>query len=307
VLDARRHGVVVRGPDVNASAKQATLEPVEASSELGDAAQPPGGAANSDGADRRSRPEAERSEAKSSRGQGKDQAVRLGIEYVRNVGDELAGRIAAGRPYRDMEDLERRTGASLDALEALATAGAFGCFDGAGGATLERREALWGAGAVSQTGADRLEGVVTGVISPALPGMDDREAANADLWATGIAIDGHPTVFVRDALDERGVLTAEDLRTVPHGERVWIGGVVTHRQRPATAGHTTFLSLEDETGLMNVVCSQGCWIRYRKVARGAAAVLVRGKVERNGEVVNVVADKFEAMPLDTTIKSRDFR
>jgi error-prone DNA polymerase len=269
VLDARRHGVVVRGPDVNASAKQAVLEPCPDSV---------GG-----------------------------QAVRLGIEYVRNVGDELAERIAAGRPYRDMEDLKRRTGASLDALEALATAGAFGCFDGPDGAAVGRREALWSAGAVSQTGSDRLEGVVTGVISPALPGMDDREVATADLWATGIAIDGHPTRFVRDHLDELGVVSAADLRAVPHGERVWIGGVVTHRQRPATAGQTTFLSLEDETGLMNVVCSQGCWTRYRKVARSAPAMLVRGLVERNGDVINVVADKLEYLPVDGRLKSRDFR
>jgi error-prone DNA polymerase len=307
VQDARRHGAVVRGPDVNVSAKQATLEPVNDVFAMSEAAQPPGGAARDAEADRRSRREAERSEAESSRTQRDDMAVRLGVEYVRNVGDELAERIAAGRPYRDMEDLKRRTGASLDALEALATAGTFGCFEKPDGSALERREALWGAGAVSQTGADRLEGVVTGVISPALPGMDDREAATADLWATGIAIDGHPTRFVREHLDELGVVTAADLRRVPHGERVWIGGVVTHRQRPATAGNTTFLSLEDETGLMNVICSQGCWIRYRKVARGSAALLIRGQVERNGKVVNIVAEKFEPMPVETPIKSRDFR
>ncbi len=92
------------------------------------------------------------------------------------------------------------------------------------------------------------------------------------------------------------------------GERVRVAGVVTHRQRPATAGGVTFVNLEDETGLVNVVCSPGCWQRYRQVATGATALLVRGKLERTVDgVVNVVADKLEPLPVAAAVPSRDFR
>ena len=97
--------------------------------------------------------------------------------------------------------------------------------------------------------------------------MSAAEEANADLWATGVAPEGHPTRFVRDRLDELGVVAASKLVDVDHGSRVLVGGIVTHRQRPSTAGGTTFINLEDETGLINVICSKGCWARYRRVAR----------------------------------------
>ena len=193
VNDARRHDVVVRTPDLNASAATASLEPCE--------------------------------------GSFGSQAVRLGLGYVRGIGDELAEDIDAGRPYESVEDLRRRVPhLSLPILEALATASAFGCFG------IDRRSALWSAGAVAQTGADRLEGIVTGVEAPTLPGMSVEEMAHANLWATGVAPDGHPTKFVRQELEEIGVVPADGLVEVPSGNRVLVGGVVTHRQRPATAG-----------------------------------------------------------------------
>jgi error-prone DNA polymerase len=88
---------------------------------------------------------------------------------------------------------------------------------------------------------------------------------------------------------------------------VLIGGVVTHRQRPATAGGTTFINLEDETGLINVVCSRGCWVRYRTVARSAPAMLIRGRLEKAEGVINVIAEKLDALPIDASLRSRDFR
>ena len=113
---------------------------------------------------------------------------------MRGIGDELAKEIAAGRPYASMEDLERRVPSlTLAHLEALATAGAFGCLsvresDGKL-RSVSRREALWGAGAVAQSRPDRLAGIVTGVEAPTLPGMSPREEAIADLWATGVSPD----------------------------------------------------------------------------------------------------------------------
>jgi len=88
---------------------------------------------------------------------------------------------------------------------------------------------------------------------------------------------------------------------------VLVGGVVTHWQRPATASRTTVLNLEDETGMVNVICSKGVWTRYRRVARTAAALLIRGRLEREQGVVNVVAERLERLPLAMKKTSRDFR
>ena len=221
---------------------------------------------------------------------------------MRGVGGTLAAEIAAGGPYDSMEDLRRRVPAvSAAALEALATAGAFGCFG------VDRRSALWTAGALARVGAGGLPGTVSGAESPRLPAMSPAEVSRADLWATGVAPDGHPTRFIRDELAAAGVVTATGLAGRGDGERVLVGGVVTHRQRPATAGGVTFLSLEDETGLINVVVSRGCWQHHRKVAAGAAALLVRGRLESSEGVLNVVAERLEALPVARAPASRDFR
>jgi error-prone DNA polymerase len=235
------------------------------------------------------------------------------LDSVRHVGDELAERLAAGQPYTSIEDVARRAEVSGKALEALATAGAFDCFgERSGPGSLSRREhnrreALWQAGAVAQSGPGQLEGIVTGVEAPTLPGMSEQEEAVADLWATGVAADGHPTRFLRETLDDRGAVRACDLPSLDHGTKVVIGGVVTHRQRPATASGTTFMGLEDETGLMNVVISVGCWARYRTEARNSPALLIRGRVERQETVVNIVAEKLEPLLVDSAPTSRDFR
>ncbi len=232
VQDARRHGVEVRSPDLNASGAKAVLE-VERATTLGPAAR---------GAD-------------PTTWGAHQPAVRLGIGEVRGISDDQAVRIAEGRPYTSMEDLHRRAGLSLPQLEAMATAGAFGCFG------LDRREAIWQAGAVAQGGADRLEGIVTGAVAPTLPGMEPPEQARADLWATGVSPDGHPTKFLRAELDRLGVVPSSGL-AAHDAPKVLVAGIVTHRQRPATAGGTLFMNLEDETGLINIVVSKGCWKRH---------------------------------------------
>ena len=131
---------------------------------------------------------------------------------------------------------------------------------------------------------------------------------STDLWATGVSPDGHPTQFVRGDLDRLGVVSAIGLKTYPTDGKVLVGGVVTHRQRPATAGGTMFINLEDETGLVNVICSKGCWTRYRNLARGAPALLVRGRLERSEGVVNVIAERLEELPLAIgSLRSRNFR
>jgi error-prone DNA polymerase len=113
---------------------------------------------------------------------------------------------------------------------------------------------------------------------------------------------------VRSRLDARGVFSAASLQTAESGRRIEVAGVVTHRQRPATASGITFVNLEDETGLLNVICSVGVWSRYRRVAREAPAMIVRGILERSDEgVINLVADRIEALTLGQQTSSRDFR
>jgi error-prone DNA polymerase len=138
--------------------------------------------------------------------------------------------------------------------------------------------------------------------------MTEVEETAADLWATGISPDRHPAQFARPGLDAAGAVTAAGLADIPHGKRVAVGGIVTHRQRPATAGGTIFVNLEDETGMINVICSAGVWARYRKVARGAPALLVKGRLERAEGAINLVADRIETLSLSVTAaRSRDFR
>jgi error-prone DNA polymerase len=229
--------------------------------------------------------------------------VRLGIEYVRNVGDELAKRIAERRPYASMEDLVRRTGANLPAVEALSTAGAFASLQ------LERRAALWGAGAVAQAADTRLEGVVVGTDAPQLPAMSEPEITAADLWATGVSPSSHVMQYARAGLDAAGAVTVTGLEKVPSGRRVTVGGVVTHRQRPATANGTIFINLEDETGMLNVICNNAIWDKHRRVARSSAALLIGGRLERAEGVTNLIAERIEPLSLATrpATKSRDFR
>ncbi|HEX2700460.1 MAG TPA: error-prone DNA polymerase [Acidimicrobiales bacterium] len=286
--DARRHGVTILGPDLNASAAKATLQPHSRGN-----SSPKWGAISSKAEEDDEQP-----------------AVRLGIGSVRTIGDELAERIDAGRPYTGMEDVVRRCALTEPQVEALATAGAFGCFDAGARrrrAPLTRREALWAAGAVSQSRPGRLAGVVTGESAPPLPGMTRREEAASDLWALGLSPDSSPTEFARRALDDMGVTTAAGLFDAEPGSRVLVGGVVTHRQRPATASGITFVNLEDETGLVNVICSRGVWARHRRVARSAPALLVRGTLERVEGVINIVADRIEPLDLALPTRSRDFR
>ena len=156
---------------------------------------------------------------------------------------------------------------------------------------------------------------VSGAESPTLPGMDPVEETAADLWATGMSASRHPTELARERLTARGVVTAAALRDLPHHSIVEIGGVVTHRQRPETASGVTFLNVEDETGLVNVICTPDVWKRYRKVARTSPAIIVRGLLERHQGVINVLARRFEPLELlgatdradADLLRSRDFR
>ncbi len=301
--DARRHGVRVLRPDILRSGADAGLEPLDP-----DAPVAPTGL---DACRERLQPhpgEFDPAAPDESRAHRRDggSAVRLGLASVRGIGMPLATRIVAereqGGPYRDMEDLVRRVGLTTAQLEALATAGAFEPFG------LATREALWHAGAAAEDRAEYLAGTVVAVQPPLFPDPTAFETLSADLWATGISPDDHPVRHLRPGLDARGVLSAERLRTAESGRRIEVAGLVTHRQRPATASGITFMNLEDETGLVNVICGAGFWARNRRVARDEPAVIVRGMLERSPEgVINVLADAIEPLRAGVQHRSRDFR
>jgi error-prone DNA polymerase len=289
VADARRHGVVVHRPHVDLSGAGAVLEWPDGARADGIRVDGPG----HDGPP------------------GPQPAVRLGLSSVRSVGDGVAERVAAGRPYASVEDLVRRAGVGRTQLEAFATAGALEGLPARDGATVlqSRRALLWAAGPVAEATPDRLPGLVTGEDVPSLPGLTPLQEVEADTWAVGLTVGANVVELVRPRLDDMGVVPAGRLLGAETDDRVLVGGVVTHRQRPDSAKGTIFLNLEDETGMVNVICSPGAWERWRSVARHAPALLVRGRLERTDGAVAVVADKLTALDLGPVPvpPSRDFR
>ncbi len=229
--------------------------------------------------------------------------MRIGLAAVKGLSDDVAQRIvddrSTGGPFTSVADLSRRTEPTLAHLEALATAGAFECFG------LDRRAALWEAGAAAGMRDDQLP-VVSPRSAPTLPGMSEVELTAVDAISTGISPRSYLTQYLRPRLNAMGVIPADGLLAVPDGSRVLVGGAVTHRQRPATASGVTFVNLEDETGMVNVVCSVGLWARYRTLAQTASALLIRGKVQNAEGAVTVVADRLQKLDLKVGTRSRDW-
>jgi error-prone DNA polymerase len=136
--------------------------------------------------------------------------------------------------------------------------------------------------------------------------MTATEETLADLWATG-TYGTHPVAHIRQLLAERGVIEASALKTARPGATVRVAGLVTHRQQPGTAHGVVFLSLEDETGMANVICPPWVWERHRRLAMGAAALLVHGRVERMDGSVSLLAVRLRRIPVVAAARSRDFR
>ncbi|MFD5867963.1 error-prone DNA polymerase [Corynebacterium sp. NPDC060344] len=273
VADARRHGVGCDGPDVNVSGVEPDC---------------PGG------------------------------RIRLGLGSVAGLGDAAAQRIVSARggageasgafrtgPFADVADLARRASLTVAHVEALARAGALECLG------MDRRQALWAAGIAATEHEGMLPGL-TVASAPALPGMTEFELAAADLAGTGVTPEEYPVARLRGELDALGVVPAAGLGAVEDSSRVLVAGIVTHRQRPGTAGGVVFLGMEDETGLMNVLCTPGLWNRFRTIATTERALVVRGIAQNASGAVTIVADKLT--PLRDAVaapvvagRSRDFR
>jgi len=228
--------------------------------------------------------------------------VRLGLAQVRGIGQKGGEQIVAARQqagFTSLDDLARRAQLTTRQMEALATAGALDSLAG------DRRQALWAAGIVG--GEDTLPYTAVGVQAPPLPTMTRAELAMADHWATGITLGEHPTAHLRGRLEAAGVVRLAEVQDQPVGTWLKVAGVVTHRQRPGTAAGVTFLSLEDETGQLNVVCTADVWNKYRQAARGASALLVTGRMEKRDDAVGVKAGHLHPLQLPVVLGSRDFR
>ncbi len=307
VGDARRHGVEVRRPDVVTSQVDADLEPVGPgrSGPTGpprclDRDQDPVGPFDRGAPDR----------TREHRRDG-NLVVRLGLSEVQGLGREVAEQLVAERelaPFTSQNDVVRRAGLSVAQTEALATAGAFDSFG------LSRRQALWNAGYADDL--DTLPGSAIDAAPPTLPGMSPVELTLADLWSTKISPSDHPMGHLRPVLDEQGIRPIADLGPADDTRRLRVAGLVTHRQRPGTAGGITFLNLEDETGMLNIVCAEPMWRAFRRVGRNANAMVIRGRVEHSEGVTNLVADRLEPLSavfptahgtLPSGHGSRDFR
>ncbi|ROP74172.1 error-prone DNA polymerase [Curtobacterium sp. PhB115] len=303
VADARRHGVQVLRPDILRSGVDATLEPLP-----DDAA---GQGRGQDSCLETEQPPVlpfDRQTPDDTAEHRRDGgfAVRLGLAEVSSLSRKSAEKIVAERdangPFTDMSDLARRVGLTTAQLEALAASDAFASMG------VDRRGGMWSAAQAAAERPDQLPDTQVVVQPPLFGQMTSGDVLIADMWSTGMTTDDHPVRHVRDGLVARGVLSVQDTATAETGRRVEVGGIVTHRQRPATASGITFMNVEDETGLVNVICSVGVWGRYRRVAREAPAVVIRGILERSPDgVVNLVADRIEHLSLSVRTRSRDFQ
>jgi error-prone DNA polymerase len=207
-------------------------------------------------------------------------AMRLGLRMVGGLPEAAGRRIVAARPYVSVADLAQRAQLDRKALRCLAAAGALECLAG------HRRLARWAA-----AGAERRPPLAAPVQerSPVLAAPSEGEDIVADYASLGLTLGRHPLALLRRLLQRRQVLQAEKLYQCVHGSRVHIAGLVTCRQRPDTASGVIFVTLEDETGCANVVVWSRLAERQRTELLGARLLGVRGVIERDGDVVHVVA------------------
>ena len=263
VRDAREHGVEVLPADVNCSEWDCTLE------EIGEAR-----------------------DVQTGR-QDRHIALRLGLRQIDGLHEHVAAQLVAERaengPYRDVAELRERAGLSPPHIERLASADAFTSLN------LPRRQALWDARSLIagpdlplfRAAETRDEGAER---SPTkLPTMPLSEEVVNDYQTTRLSLKAHPLSFLRPRLAERGFVRASDLRNRKYRSMVQVAGVVLIRQRPGSAKGVCFITLEDETGVVNLVVWPDLKEKQRQVVMGARLMEVRGRVEYDDEVIHVIA------------------
>ena len=271
VADARKHGVRVRGVDVNHSGWDTTLEP--------DANRP-------------------------------QPAIRLGMQTIRGLPSEITTRVIeernSGGLYQGIDDLVKRANIGKSALATLADADALGSLAG------DRRAAVWHS--LSQEakpgGQPLFEDIEDDEELPEmLRPMTPLEEVHADYSATGLSLKAHPISFAREELKVKRCVRASDLPGLRDGRHVRVAGLVLLRQRPGTAKGITFVTLEDETGSINLVLFKAVWERFFQVAQTSNAWLVDGKLENQKGVIHVIVGRITDLTNEVeglTVRSRDF-
>lgn len=231
--------------------------------------------------------------------------VRLGLNDISGLGADAKKILEARRegPFTSVEDLVIRAQLDEPSIVRLAKAGALSSLG------ISRREGVWAAGAlgVSSWIQPCLPGTQVGAKAPLLPEMNEDEALISDYQSLGLSPQRHPFELLRDELAERGVLAAQQVGAEHCGEVICVAGIVTHRQRPHTARGIIFLSLEDETGIVNISCSPDMWNAHKGIALGSKALEIRGRVEYGDGAVSITAHQMKAIALPVHTSSRDFR
>jgi error-prone DNA polymerase len=228
-------------------------------------------------------------------------AMRIGLEYVRSLGEEEARRVVAererGGPFAGVRDLAQRTQLDRARLEALVASGVCDSFDGS------RRALLWELGLVprpqSVPGSGGEEQQLALPLDPtaATPGLREQtpwERMLADYRTTSLSVGTHPLALLREHLPA-GTLSSRDLARRPGGGTVAVAGMAVARQRPATANGVVFMLLEDEFGQVNLIVPPSVYERFRPLVRAEPLLLARGKFERLGRNRNVVVRDLESL------------
>jgi error-prone DNA polymerase len=305
VQDARRHGVDVRPPDANESEWESTLEPREPriasreSSPAGDPSIDPGGKRALGARDARC------SVGDSRFTTGDSRAVRLGLHLVRGLSQAGAERVVAARRERrftSVDDLARCARLDAHDLKALAAANALASFAG------HRRKAYWDVAGV-ETRPQMLADAPVHETIPEIAAPGEGENLIADYASLSLTLGRHPLALLRDRLSRMRLSTAEEIRAMPHRRTARASGIVTGRQRPDTAAGVVFVTLEDETGYVNVIVWRDLVERQRREVLGARLMTVYGVIEREGEVVHLVAKRIvdhSALLGRLATRSRDF-
>jgi error-prone DNA polymerase len=250
-------------------------------------------------------------------------AVRLGMRLTKGLSqkdaDAIAAAVAAGGRFGTIEGLWRASGVRVAALRQLAAADAFGSMGA------DRQQALWQIQALGdeampllELAADQQPRVLEENSCPGgqrpdrLPPIPQIRKVVQDYTATGLSLRQHPLSFLRKRLSAMGVSPAGQLRDErlwPPGRRIKVAGAVLVRQRPSTASGTLFITLEDETGICNLMIRPAVYEQFRKAARHSAILLAEGTVQRQGQVVHVVVRRLEDISpqlKELMVHSRDF-
>jgi error-prone DNA polymerase len=292
VRDAIEHGVEVRPVCVNASRWDCTLEPPNPPWKGGgDQPKSGGGPAAGTAAVRRPLHHAASRRGPPPRSGEELLPLRLGLRMVKGLANDHGARIAAAArdaPFADLEDVWRRSGVPPAALEKLADADAFHALG------LDRRQALWrirglGGAPLPLFAAAEARSHEPEVFLAPLP--DGREVVE-DYRAVQLSLRAHPLSFLRAELDRRGIVPAGVLKEMKDGARVRVAGLILVRQKPGN-GKVTFITLEDESGIANIIAWQRIFDAHRRTILSAAMIAVTGILQREGKVTHVVSARIE--------------